>query len=106
MTFVKFISNISSCLVPAVSRELRKSSLTLLIPVSCIIAIMLMVTGRQGGGPALPFAELWLLKGPGWSHTELLVPVDPSEAESNQPVISCPVKDPVAALVWMAGMQG
>lgn len=80
MTFVKFIGNISGCLVPAVSSPLSLESLAVLINPVCPcmlpvgIAIVLVVAGTVTPGPAWPLAQLQLGMAPAWP-AQILLPV-------------------------------
>lgn len=78
MTFVKFIGNISGCLVPAVSSPLSLESLAVLINPAhpCVlpggIAIVLVAAQTCTLGPASSLAELQLGKAPAWPALTLV----------------------------------
>lgn len=86
MTFVKFINNISSCLVPAVSRGLSKSLLTLLIPVSCVLSLPSRSWRQRCRDWVLhpPLQSYSSQRAPAWPALGSLVPVDLSKVESNR----------------------
>lgn len=112
MTFVKFINTISSCLVPAVSRELSTSLLTLLVPGSCALSLPSCSWRRGGRDRVLSPPSLAELQLPKSSSLVCAGLPDTRELQRNrkhpadrwlQPITLSPTKGPVASLARVAG---